>query len=195
MTTEERETGGRSYAPSGRARRPGKSIVTAIQLAIALVLLAAVGQGLWSATRNASGDEHAQHEVLGLPKELGGLKLLGGVTGPEAIQSVDMLHGLQVEMTDARIGEYENNTTVWVGIARDAEQAATLVDRMTKQILAGSPAFSHVGEQQVAGLTVHQVQGGGQTHFYYQKGIEVIWVAAPPGAGGQFVSQAVQTIP
>ncbi len=182
-------------AKAGRKRT--KSIVTAVQLLIALVVAAAVGRGLLSAALNDGGD-HAEHQesLPGLPPAIAGLGLVGGSSGgPQAMRAVEGLHGKDVGIVDARIGEYEKGVIVWVGVAADASAAARLTDQMTTRIGAGNSPFRHVGESLVAEARVHQLVQGSQMHFFYQKANEVIWVAAPPGAGAQFVNAAVQVIP
>ena len=180
----------------GRAvDRKGKTAVRALVVAFAAVLIVAVGQGLWSATRTT--EDHSQMLMVAtrLPTEIAGVKLVHAETGPAALQAVGDLHGLDVGVSEAEIGEYGTGAVVWIGVALDAGRAAELVDRMTSRILAGSPSFSHQGEVSIRGLKVHQVGGGGQQHIYYQKGNEVIWVSASPGAGEAFMSRAVERIP
>jgi hypothetical protein len=161
-----------------------------LELLVALVVVGAVAQGLWSATRSASVG-HADHETGPLPARLAGLSLESWSAGPDAMLAVEGLHGLDVGIIDASIGYYERQTTVWVGLAGDEEQAAEMVARMTSAIIKGNPAFAYAGRANFGGFTVHQVRAGGELHFYYQNGVEVIWVAARPGAGPEFISQVV----
>ncbi len=186
-------------SPATRRTRPSgpRFVVTALEVVAGLAIIAAVAFGLMSATRQSDHEQMAAHETTGLPSDLGGLKLVRGTAGgPDAMQALSAMHGTDVGLVDARIGEYERAAAVWVGIASSSASAKDLVDRMTQRITAGAtPAFVHLGDQQVAGYDVHQVRGDGQMHYYYQKGSEVVWLAAPAGANARFVSLAIAAIP
>jgi len=176
-----------------------------LQLLIALGLMAAVGQGLWSATKSngiqhgtssADSGEHDQHKsALAAPNEIAGLKLVQAASGEEAMQAINHLHGLDVGIIEAWVGQYQKGAVVWIGVAKDVIQAQELTAKMTKGILNGNTGFKHLSQQQLEGLTIHQLSSADQLHFYYQKANKVIWIAAPPSNEDIFLHQAIQAIP
>ena len=191
MTSAQQEA--RTQRPA-RDRR-SKLLITAAELAVVVVLVAAVSFGLLSATKNSQGEEHAVRDI-GLPMKLAGLMLEQAQQGGETLQALDAMHGVAIRLVDARMGMYEKNAMVWIGVTSTPEDAAALTDQMTKRIREGaSAAFAYSGQVQRGQAIVHQVRAGGQNHFYYQKGSEVIWVEAPAGATAQFMDQALQAIP
>lgn len=192
MTAERWGEGGAPYRARPVARR-GKGLLLGAQLVIAAALVVAVGWGLWAAANSVDQGERTAAAVI--PEQIAGLRLVQAVTGADAVQAVRRLHSLDVGIVDAWIGQYENEATVWVGVAPDAAGAADLMTRMTEAMANGNSPFTHRGQQEVGGIAVHRVSGGDQVHFYYQRGNQVIWVAAPPGDDGLFLRQAIQRIP
>jgi hypothetical protein len=130
------------------------------------------------------------------PQELAGLRLQRVVTGQQALQDMQRLHNREdgFGLVDGWVGHYENGATIWFGVAVDEEDAAALIDDMASSIARGGSPFTDLAEESVGDLVVYSVQGLGQLHFFYQRGINVIWLAAPPGDEVSFFHAAFQSI-
>lgn len=167
-------------------RRSG--LVLAVQLLFVTGIGMGVAIGLVQATRG-------QTNTSQLPSELGGLRLLQVMAGPDALAEIYRLHQKDLGLVDGWVGHYEEGATVWVSQATDEAQAAALLAAMTRDIQAGEGGFQHEGEEQIQGVAVHRVRGQGGAHFYYQKGDRAVWVTAPPTVARAFLAQAVEGIP
>ena len=123
-----------------------------------------------------------------------GYRLQRSITGAEATAAMDELHGLPIEVPDGWIGEYEGGGTIWVAQVESEEKAKELVDRMTAAIDDGTPFFTNLERSEFGDLVVYSAEGGGQRHYYYQLGTQVIWVTAPPGDEGTFFHEALAAV-
>ncbi|MDP2673861.1 MAG: hypothetical protein Q8Q00_03030 [Dehalococcoidia bacterium] len=172
------------------ARRSGTSLGKLLAFAVPLVFAIAIGMsvasGLWSAT--------SQQETTPAPGQLAGYDLDQVMSGEEAIAEISELHGEDIPVAEAWVAHYQGNATVWAARATDTEQAVQLLDRMVRGIQKGTSPFSGLARRQFKGLSVYAVTDGRQTHFFYQQGDRVVWLATPRGAEDAFLSAAVREI-
>jgi len=170
--------------PRGGSRQ--KWPILGAQILLGLLLVAAVGRGLWAAAQEGKPQP--------FPGEIAGLHLVRGVTGEEALAEVRQLHGKEVGLVSGWVAQYQGRATVWVGQAESEAQAAQLLQAMTQRIGVGNPVFSGLERREVEGQEVFSVVGQGQRHYYYQRGRLVIWLAAPPGKEKEFLADALRLI-
>ena len=65
---------------------------------------------------------------------------------------------------------------------------------MVRGIQKGTSPFSGLTQRRFKGISVYTVSDGRQTHFFYQQGDWVVWLATPRGAEEPFLAAAVQEI-
>ncbi len=179
---------------TGEAQRPlslgeegqGKSLAFLITLVFAILVALSVASGLWSAT--------AGQDTTPAPAELAGFRLIGSVAGPEAIAEVDNLHGTEIEIVDAWVGQYQQGGTVWASWASSEVKAQELLDIMVLRIQEGNSPFKGLTQRDFQGMPLYTVRDARQIHFFYQIGAQVVWLAAPPGAEEAFLAKVVHEV-
>ncbi len=168
----------------GRAR--GRGWVLVVSLVFGLVLAVSVASGLWSAT--------ADQKTSPAPTELAGYRLIGSVTGQEAIAQVNGLHGTDIDIVDAWIGQYQQDGTVWVARAGSEVKAEELLDDMVRRIDDGGSPFWGLTRQEFQGMPLYSVRDASQVHFFYQIDTKVVWLATPPGDEDAFLAKAIREV-
>ncbi|MBI4188423.1 MAG: hypothetical protein HY529_04350 [Chloroflexi bacterium] len=137
------------------------------------------------------------------PQRLGTMDLVSTIKGSAALSEVKNLHGTDVGLVDAYIAEYAHSSpyhgtgkvTVWIGIARSADAAASLTGIMFEGIQKGGSSFTNLQRQSIAGQEVFSVDGPGGSHFFYnsQKSKErVIWATIDGGDTMSLLDQVLQ---
>lgn len=164
----------------------GKLLAIVVPLGFAVAISMSVASGLWSAA--------SQQETTPAPGQLAGYYLDQVMSGQEAIAEIDALHGEDIPVVEAWVAHYQGNGTVWAARATDTEQAIQLLDRMVRGIQQGTSPFSGLAQKRFKGLSVYTVTDGRQTHFFYQQGDRVVWLATPRGAEDAFLSAALEKI-
>jgi hypothetical protein len=157
-----------------------------VTLVFALILAVSVATGLWSAT--------ADQEAGPAPTELAGYRLLDSVTGSEAVAQVNELHGTDIDIADAWIGQYQQGGTVWAARASSEAKARELMDDMVLNIEDGGSPFWGLTRQEFQGMPLYSVRDSRQVHFFYQIDAQVVWLAAPPGDEDAFLAKAVREV-
>ncbi len=167
-------------------RDQGSAKVLMVSVLFAVLVAAGVATGLWSAAGNQASTP--------APGELAGYYLVGAVTGPEAIDDIDRLHGTGIEIVDAWIGRYQGDGGVWVSRASDEAKAQELLDDMVSNIQDGGSPFSGLTRQEFQGMPVYAVRDARQVHYFYLQETQVVWVATPPGAEESFLLDVLRKV-
>ena len=139
-----------------------------------VAVLGAVGLFAWHTSL-------AEKVVLGssVPPEIAGFPLAQEISGQEAIDSIHELHGKDFVLVDGAVAAYGvQNVILWVSDAGSESAAADLTDLMKVRIAEGRSPFSDQGSFDVDGFLVYALDGLGQTHYYWQSGRLVLWLAA-----------------
>ena len=92
------------------------------------------------------------------------------------------LHAKSVAPVASRIGFYGESVpplTLYVSDYASPKEAYDVLDLMAETIGQGSSGVAHHRTEQVAGTDVHHVVGHGQAHYFFAKGDQVLWLAAP----------------
>lgn len=134
-----------------------------------------------------------------LPEAIGSLRLTHIVSGEEARQEIDRLHGKRLSFQKGYIGTYEGENReakLWVseyGSDREATEAIGKMARMMK--LSEQKNFWHFQEIPIEGVTVFFAMGMGQAHYFFYKGIKVFWLAVDPSQARAAVRDLLEKIP
>ena len=126
-----------------------------------------------------------------LPATLAGSTITDEVTGAQAIQQIASLHGTDLPIEAAEIGQYANGrVTVWMSIEPDAAGASDMVMRMSERIAGGGSPFAPP-RPLAAEPGVWSTRGMGQMHFFFASGDVVWWLAADPDLARSALSELI----
>ncbi len=120
-----------------------------------------------------------QAKIGSLPQQLAGQALPTQMNGAEALAEIESLHGKGFALTGGTVAHY-GQATVWLAQAQDEPAAQAMAEAMTRRIADGGSPFTPTGTRHVGGHTILTLTGMGQSHFYWQSGTRVIWLAIPP---------------
>lgn len=151
-----------------------KRLIPTLLIIIGIIaILAAVGILLHPKITSSLQDEL-------LPPNLAGIPLNQAIYGPEAIQGVIQLHGVDFPLEDAAIGSYgtQGEITIWVSVEPDVATATELIDLMTEKINLERSPFSIPTIKEFNGTPVYVLEGLGQQHYYWRVGQLILWLAA-----------------
>jgi hypothetical protein len=115
-----------------------------------------------------------------VPRMLGGLPRVRLLTGVEAEELVNRLHGRSVATGENAIGTYagtEGSATVYLSVYASDTTARSAEIRMEERIASGDFGFSHLNRMTVEGRSVASCIGVGQVHFFYSRGRCLYWLA------------------
>ena len=134
-----------------------------------------------------------------LPQSIGSYRLEQLQIGEDARQEIDRLHGKQLNFRKGYVGTYSGGgrrAKVWVSEYNSKMEAAEANDRMAQKIkeMEGR-AFWHFREISISGTPVNFVIGQGQFHYFFQKGIKVIWAAVDPPEARDTIRDLIEQIP
>jgi hypothetical protein len=120
----------------------------------------------------------ANPALVSVPDTLAGLPLIDQKTGKQAALDFSQLHGKQFPLTSGVVGVYgDHRATLWVAGAPLKVIAAEMVNAMRDKIAEGRSPFTPTGELSDYGRRIYSLEGMGQTHYYFQSGNLVIWLA------------------
>jgi len=151
-------------------------------LLITLGLVLILAMLTWQFVREQSTG--ATSVGLTVPRSLAGKSLIAQKSGAVARAEIESLHGKGFEMTDGTVVRY-GDAMVWVAKVKDDATAQAMVDTMTRRITEGRSPFTPTGTCQVNGRMVWTLTGMGQSHFYWQMGDKVTWLAISPALAEQ----------
>jgi len=159
-----------------------KKNILAIFVIIGIIAIAFLGYSLFLSgpDNSASGPVGgAAFSKESFPQSLAGNQLAGPVvTGPDALQMINKLHGTNISIVEGYIAQYQgkNQITIWVSQSASTADAQALFEIMDKKMPA-SQMFTNREELQVEGKKVVKVLGMGQEHYYWVRDTQVYWIA------------------
>lgn len=134
------------------------------------ILLAGAGFAAWQAARLNAANE--------VPPSIGGLNLTQVRSGQAGLESINKLHGLELELSAGTVAQYGNNEgSLWLADAGSDAGARDMIRRMQDKIANGNSPFTPMGVFKFQDRDVYLLSGMGQTHFYAQAGSRVFWVS------------------
>ncbi len=116
----------------------------------------------------------------GIPTQLGAFALMQTKSDAAALADFAQMHGKGFELVGGYVAYYAGagkESTLWVAQAKDASAASAMVEQMAQKIAAGNPVFANPQSLNISGRVIYQVDGMGQTHFYYAVNDKIVWIA------------------
>ncbi|MDA8235244.1 MAG: hypothetical protein M0Z31_10670 [Clostridia bacterium] len=141
-----------------------------------------------------NGSQGAAFTKESFPQSLAGSTLAGEVvSGPDAMQNINRLHGASISVVEGFIAQYlgKNEITVWVSVSATTNDALALFDIMDKKMPA-SQMFTNREELQMDGKQVIKVLGMGQDHYYWVRDKQVYWIAVGGGDSLTVLQEALK---
>jgi len=93
----------------------------------------------------------------------------------------------------------EMRAIIYISRFESADVASEQLDAMATAIGSGSSGYGHHMQTEIGGLTVHSVFGHGAVHYFYTRGTDLTWLAAPPmlarAALAQLLEAEIDQIP
>jgi hypothetical protein len=134
-----------------------------------------------------------------LPKTIGPLTLERVQSGEEARTYINRLHGKAITFKEGYIGLYNGRKEtgkLWVSVYGNLEEAARGVERMAKGVKMsdGRGPFWHFQEKEIERMPVYFAVGLGQTHYFFRKGVMVVWLAVDTSAAEEAIRDLVKKI-
>jgi hypothetical protein len=132
-----------------------------------------------------------------LPDELGGLPLRREVTGSSALVELSMLHSQGFPLNKGSAGSYGNHgeIRIWVAGTPIGFMAGGLMTAMKDAIERGDSPFSPLGELEIQGRTVYELEGMGQQHYCFRSGDLIVWVAVDDSLTEQVLKSVLEFYP
>lgn len=163
----------------------GAMIIVGVTLVIGALVF-------WGFSEITTGLESAR-----LPQSLAGLPLATVTYGSEAVQAISNLHGKDFQLKYGAMGDYgtDRQATLWVAGFADRTTAVQTVFQMHEKIAQGNSPFMPTDEKLIGERTVYVLDGMGQTHFYFQSGSQVIWLAANSDLSESALQQTLRFYP
>lgn len=159
-------------------------------IAAGLVLLIG-GAAMWRA------GNFRQAARVQLPTSLAALPLSAQVEGEAAMAEIGRLHAGDFPLTSAAIGRYGTSAqaTLWVAELDDEAAAVQMAESMRQSIAAGTSPFRETGHRARRNGPIHELEGMGQTHFFYASGRHVVWLGAVPAIADQALQDTLEVYP
>lgn len=143
-----------------------------------VLIVAATAAALLAST---SGAPAPPDRPAHLPALLAGQPLVSSVRGEAAREQVARLHGKTIDIANAFVGQYAGGITLWISVSESPLRATSLLWAMNRRMAGGTATFAPPRSAQRHERTVFLTQGLGLEHAYFQRGANVVWVAAPAG--------------
>ena len=162
-------------------------LVSYVLFVVGAVLL--TGALLFTLHTNRTADTELGHNV---PQTIADFALAQVITGQNAVESIQQLHGKDFRLVDGVVATYgDQNATLWVSDAGSVSAAADLTELMKTRIAEGNSPFVMFGDFDLDGFTVYALEGIGQAHYYWQVNELVLWLAVDVDFAEQAVRETV----
>jgi hypothetical protein len=139
---------------------------------------------------------------LSFPKTMLGVKLDQIITGPQAVNSISKLHGLDISIKKGYVASYSGSRQqimIWASQSNSIKEAQQLFEIMDAKIIKSAqtefPPFSKRRELEKQGLKIIAVKGMGMENYYYQKGAKVYWIAVGGVDPLLVLNEAIRKLP
>ena len=132
------------------------------------------------------------------PDRLGDLKRTALITGSEAIQVINQLHGLPVAGQINFIAEYgeDPKDLLYVTSYKNADEAENFLTQMISKMQSstGGP-FSHLHALKSYGKSVYVTLGLGAIHYIYRSSRYLLWLQTYQNFGRELPENLMKTYP
>jgi len=117
------------------------------------------------------------------PETIDGLQRVQLITGIQALEEINKLHGKEIGIIEGGIGTYQTNNgppaMVWISRSKKAGLARHQTEVMIERMLSAphSP-FHHPAQRELQGINIYQFQGMEQIHYIFCCYDLVYWISA-----------------
>ena len=126
------------------------------------------------------------------PAAIGSWQRVQLVTGAEALEKINQLHGKSITVEDGAIGTYQaagkHPAMVWISRSKTVdltrEQAEVMADKMVSN--PRSP-FHDPETLSINKIKVYKFLGMGQVHYIFCRERLAYWISAPPAKGEELL--------
>jgi hypothetical protein len=121
-----------------------------------------------------------------MPDTLAGLDRIRLITGQEAIDRVNDLHGEPLDVERCAIGMYgedDQSATVWISSPKKPNDARDQAMRMINSMQNKAGPFEGPEKLTSHGIDIYKFTGMGQEHFVFTKDDLAFWISTPPDYG------------
>jgi hypothetical protein len=126
------------------------------------------------------------------PAAIGSWQRVTLITGAEALEKINQLHGKSITVEAGAIGTYqeagERPAMVWISrsktVALTREQAEVMADKMVSN--PRSP-FHNPETLSINKIKVYKFMGMGQVHYIFCRERLAYWISAPPADGEELL--------
>jgi len=118
-------------------------------------------------------------------EEIGELKLLQLITGKDALQAINQLHGKKINVASGMVAFYQGEgekATVWVSESFSTDDAVLQTEIMIEKMRSSKRSpFSGYKEIEQNGVNIYSFKGMGQEHYIFRIRKSIYWITANPG--------------
>ena len=134
------------------------------------------------------------------PAAIGNWQRIQLITGAEALEKINQLHGKSITVKAGAIGTYQMTgkrpAMVWISRSKTVdltrEQAEVMADKMVSN--PRSP-FHDPGTLSINKIKVYKFLGMGQIHYIFCRERLAYWISAPPVEGKELLLYFLSGIP
>ncbi|MDY7001106.1 MAG: hypothetical protein SVS15_04910 [Thermodesulfobacteriota bacterium] len=127
------------------------------------------------------------------PETIEGLRRVQLITGQEALDKIDKLHGKKIVVEEGAIGVYQAGpgrpVMVWISRAKTADVAAEQTEVMVQKMVASpNSPFHDPSQGRSEGVIVYRFLGMGQVHYIFCRDDLAYWISASSAYAGKVLS-------
>jgi hypothetical protein len=130
-------------------------------------------------------------------KTVGSLKLVQVIEGNQAQKQISRLHRSSISMENGFIAAYRGNgegqMTIWVSIHKDSKEAESIIAKMHEKIDTVT-GFQNHQDLDISGNVYHFVTGMGQSHYFYYRGNDAIWIGIASSEEMKILSEVIRML-
>jgi len=119
-------------------------------------------------------------------EEIRGLKLVQLITGKDALNAINELHGKKINVASGMVAFYQGEgekATVWVSESFSTDDAIQQTEIMIEKMRSSKRSpFSDYKEIGLDGVKIYSFKGMGQEHYIFRISKSVYWITANSGA-------------
>ncbi len=115
-----------------------------------------------------------------LPVNISGMEQKKVISGEEAARIINRMHRGDVATHADYIAEYRSearSATYYLSLYDHPEQAIKAMEDMARVMEDEEHGFSHLMQRVQNGIVFYMALGQGQAHYYFARGVELVWLA------------------
>lgn len=131
------------------------------------------------------------------PVALGEFRRIEHITGKEAEQRINHLHGKAVTPKQNEVALYragENEAVLYVSEYGNVADARSVEETMRRRIAKGNPIFGHYHELERNGLNIASCSGMGRKHYFFTYENRLYWLEVEPPVSQHVLEAALMHV-